>query len=86
MFSICNGSKELYEFLDHNIGIQTYPLSLIHISGEKSAGKKGDFLENLPEMWEGNRPEFLCNRQFLRWKMSEFNEMSENAAKPTRKY
>ena len=49
-------------------------------------GKKGDFLENLPEMWEGNRLEFLCNRQFLGWKMSEFNEMSENAAKPTRKY
>ena len=30
VFSICNGSKELYEFLDHNIGIQTYPMAYVN--------------------------------------------------------
>ncbi len=30
VFSICSGSKELYEFLDHNIGIQTYPMSYVN--------------------------------------------------------
>ena len=30
VFSICNGSRELYEFLDHNIGIETYPMAYVN--------------------------------------------------------